>query len=85
MKYLQFSTGKPHPLAKYEKDLLLHYPRENGYCAATLDIVGQYIILLVTFPSPELELEGYPSDDLFVINWLTGEITVVSSSYKIYG
>jgi hypothetical protein len=74
IRLLSFSTGQPHPLAEQPiifittKSLLL------GHCNVLIEIVGDFLALLVTFPWAQNEHE----DMFFLVRWKKGEAHCVS-------
>ncbi|KAI0294024.1 hypothetical protein B0F90DRAFT_1821617 [Multifurca ochricompacta] len=69
IRLLRFSTGQPHPLAEQPiiyiatKSLLL------GHCNVLIEIVGDFLALLITFPWARSESE----DMFFLVRWKKGE------------
>jgi hypothetical protein len=76
IRLLRFSTGQPHPLAEQPiifittKSLLL------GHCNVLIEIVGDFLALLVTFPWAQNEHE----DMFFLVRWKKGDAHCVSAS-----
>jgi hypothetical protein len=74
IRLLRFSTGQPHPLAEQPiifittKSLLL------GHCNVLIEIVGDFLALLVTFPWAQNEHE----DMFFLVRWKKGDAHCVS-------
>ena len=74
IRLLSFSIGQPHPLAEQPiifittKSLLL------GHCEVLIEIVGDFLALLITFPWARNELE----DMFFLVRWKKGEAHCVS-------
>jgi hypothetical protein len=74
IRLLSFSTGQPHPLAEQpiifitSKSLLL------GHCNVLIEIVGEFLALLITFPWARNENE----DMFFLVRWKKGETHCVS-------
>jgi hypothetical protein len=74
IRLLRFSTGQPHPLAEQPiifittKSLLL------GHCNIHIEIVGDFLALLITFP----EARDEHADMFFLVRWKTGEARRVS-------
>jgi len=74
IRLLRFSTGQPHPLAERPiifittKSLLL------GHCNVLIEIVGDILALLITFPWARNEQE----DMFFLVHWKKGEAHCVS-------
>ena len=74
IRLLRFSTGRPHPLAEQPiifittKSLLL------GHCNVLIEIVGDFLALLITFPWARSEQE----DMFFLVRWKKGEAHCVS-------
>jgi hypothetical protein len=74
IRLLSFSTGQPHPLAEKSiifittKSLLL------GRCNVVVDIVGEFLALLITYPMARSESE----DAFFLVRWKKGEVYRVS-------
>ena len=74
IRLLSFSIGQPHPLAEQPiifittKSLLL------GHCEVLIEIVGDFLALLITFPWARNELE----DMFFLVHWKKGEAHCVS-------
>ena len=75
IRLLSFSTGQPHPLAEQpvifitKKSLLL------GHCNVLIEIVGDFLALLITFPWSRSENE----DMFFLVRWKKGETHCVSA------
>ncbi|KAH9991865.1 hypothetical protein BJV77DRAFT_469758 [Russula vinacea] len=76
IRLLRFSTGQPHPLAEQPiifittKSLLL------GHCNVLIEIVGDFLALLVTFPWAQNEHE----DMFFLVRWKKGDAHCLRSS-----
>jgi hypothetical protein len=74
IRLLKFSTGQPHPLAEQPiifittKSLLL------GHCNVLIEVVGDFLALLITFPWARNEQE----DMFFLVRWKKGEAHCVS-------
>jgi len=74
IRLLSFSTSQPHPLAEQpiifitSKSLLL------GHCNVLIEIVGDFLALLITFPWARDEHE----DMFFLMRWKKGEAHCVS-------
>jgi hypothetical protein len=74
IRLLRFSTGQPHPLAERPiifittKSLLL------GHCNVLIEIVGDFLALLITFPWARNEQE----DMFFLVRWKKGDAHCVS-------
>ena len=79
LRLLSFSTGQPHPLAEQPiifittKSLLL------GHCNVLIEIAGDFLALLITFPWVRNENE----DMFFLVRWKKGEIHCVSIYLEI--
>ncbi|KAF8492162.1 hypothetical protein F5888DRAFT_1731366 [Russula emetica] len=76
IRLLRFSTGQPHPLAEQPiifittKSLLL------GHCNVLIEIVGDFLALLITFPWARNEQE----DMFFLVRWKKGVAHCLRSS-----
>lgn len=81
LRLLSFSTGQPHPLAEQPivfiaaKSLLL------GHCNVLIEIVGDFLALLITFPWVRNENE----DVFYLVRWKKGEIHCVSYLSQDHG
>ena len=73
---LSFSTGRSHPLAEQPIIFIAAKSLPLGICNALIEIVGDVLVLLITF----LE-EWNENEDMFsVVLWKRGEAHCVSVS-----
>ncbi|TFK53870.1 hypothetical protein OE88DRAFT_1654217 [Heliocybe sulcata] len=76
IEFIQFSTGKPHPLASKPMFTVYHNVEALGHASIGIEIVGDLLVLLLTFPfSPTTD------DRLFVYNWKTATRTIVHTAH----
>lgn len=74
---VQFSTGKPHPLAEkatieiFSSNFPSYIPPWTRF-SVMIEIVGPRLVVLVSWKTSFREIEGRDSDHFFVINWWTG-------------
>ena len=73
---LSFSTGQPHPLAEQPIIFIAAKTLPLGICNHLVEIVGDVLVLLITF----LEEWNENEDMLFVVLWKRGEAHCVSVS-----
>jgi hypothetical protein len=74
IRLLRFSTGQPHPLAERP---IIHITTKSlllGHCNVLIEIVGDFLALLITFPWARNEQE----DMFFLVRWKKGEAHCVS-------
>ncbi|KAN0118369.1 hypothetical protein V8E52_005345 [Russula decolorans] len=82
IRLLRFSTGQPHPLAERP---IIHITTKSlllGHCNVLIEIVGDFLALLITFPWARNEQE----DMFFLVRWKKGEAHCLrSSEWGAYG
>jgi len=71
---LSFSTGLPHPLAEQPVIFIAATSLPLGECNVPIEIVGDYLVLLVTF----IGRWNVNEDMIFLVRWKTGEAHCVS-------
>jgi len=72
---LSFSTGRSHPLAEQPVIFISTKSLPLGICNVVIEIVGDFLVLLVTF------LEELDENEMFfVVLWKRGEAHRVSVS-----
>ena len=74
IRLLKFSTGQPHPLAEQPTIFITTKSLLLGHCNVLIEIVGDFLALLVTFPWARNEHE----DMFFLVRWKKGEAHCVS-------
>ncbi|EPQ57661.1 hypothetical protein GLOTRDRAFT_74568 [Gloeophyllum trabeum ATCC 11539] len=72
---LQFSTGKPHPLAAQPVIPVVEATTLFGHISVGIEIVGDLLVLLLTFPFA-LDAE----DRLYVFDWKTGDVKLTHTA-----
>ena len=73
---LSFSTGQPHPFAEQPIIFIAAKAPPLGICNAVVEIVGDFLVLLIVF----LEEWNENEDMFFVVLWKKGEVHCVSIS-----
>ena len=76
LRLLSFSTGLPHPLAEQPVVFIAAKSLPLGDCNALIEIVGDFLVLLVTF----LRRQNEDEDMVFLMRWKKGEAHCVSFS-----
>ncbi|KAI9431717.1 hypothetical protein H4582DRAFT_2003725 [Lactarius indigo] len=76
IRLFSFSTGQPHPLAEQPIIFIASISLILGDCGVLIDIVGEYLALLITFPWER----GASEDMFFLLRWKKGEAHYVRSS-----
>ena len=71
---VQFSTGRPHPLAACPIIPVDEYALDFHRVSVMIEIVGPLLLLLLTRPFAE-----DAPDKLFLFDWMRGELLVVSN------
>ena len=66
---MSFSTGEPHPLAEQPIIFIAAKRRHLGQCNVVIEIVGDILVILITFTAVQHETE----DMLFLVRWKKGE------------
>ena len=81
IRLLEFSTGRPHSLAEEPIIFIIRKNMRLGPCDVLIEIVGDFLALLITFPWSRSENE----DEFFLVRWKKGETHRVSApkSYHI--
>ncbi len=74
IRLLRFSTGQPHPLAEQPIILITTKSLLLGHCNVLIEIVGDFLALLIMFPWARDEHE----DMFFLVRWKKGEVHCVS-------
>ena len=74
IRLLSFSTGQPHPLVEQPIVFIATKSLFLGHCSAVIEIVGDFLALLVTFPEAQYEGE----DMFFLVRWKKGEAHLMS-------
>ena len=74
IRLLCFSTGQPHPLAEQPVIFITTKSLLLGHCNVLIEIVGDFLALLITFPWARNENE----DMFFLVRWKKGETHCVS-------
>ncbi|KAH9980744.1 hypothetical protein BJV74DRAFT_85796 [Russula compacta] len=69
-RFLSFSTGRPHPLAEEPIIFITKKSTRLGPCDVLIEIVGDFLALLITFPWSR----GENDDEFFLVRWKKGEI-----------
>ena len=78
-RLFNFSTGQPHPLAEEPIIFITKKSVRLGPCDVLIEIVGDFLALLITFPWSS----GEDDDDFFLVRWKKGKIHRVSAP-KLY-
>lgn len=71
---IQFSTGKPHPLA-VEKTIYLGPSNPESQSYAATEIAGDFLVMIV--PMRAFERGTATGDRLCVFEWRTGDLRMV--------
>ena len=71
-----FSTSQPHPLAEQPIVFIASISLILGHCNVLIEIVGEYLALLITFPL----VRDASVDMFFLVRWEKGEAHCVSIS-----
>jgi hypothetical protein len=74
IRLLSFSTGQSHPLAEQPNIYITTKSLLLGHCNVLIEIVGDFLALLITFPWARNENE----DMFFLVRWKKGETHCVS-------
>ena len=74
IRLLSFSTGQPHPLAEEPTIFIASISLILGHCNVLIEIVGDFLALLVTFPL----VRDASVDMFFLLRWKKGEAHCVS-------
>jgi hypothetical protein len=74
IRLCSFATGQPHPLAEQPIIFIARKMLTVGHCNVLIEIVGDFLVLLVTFPWARGENE----DMFFLVRWKKGEAHCVS-------
>jgi len=69
MRLLSFSTGQPHPLAEQPIIPITSISPLLGHCNALIEVVGDFLALLISFPEARDENEAR----FFLVRWKKGE------------
>lgn len=69
IRLLSFSTGEPHPLAEQPIIFIASISLILGHCNVLIEIVGDFLALLITFPWARDTNE----DMFFLVRWKQGE------------
>jgi hypothetical protein len=80
MRLLRFSTGQPHPLAEQPIIFITTKTVFLGDPIVSIETVGDFLALLITFDEEEDENESENEDMLFLVRWKKGETYHVSVS-----
>jgi hypothetical protein len=70
IQLLRFSTGQPHPLTKQPTIFITTKAVFIGYTIVNIEIVGDFLALLITFNEGQDENE----DMFFLVHWKKGEM-----------
>ncbi|KDQ26006.1 hypothetical protein PLEOSDRAFT_1113654 [Pleurotus ostreatus PC15] len=70
--FTQISTSKPHPLAKQPKIRCHQIAPDSGRLAISIEIVGKYLALILTFPNAGVDVV----DRFFVYEWMEGKLVI---------
>lgn len=65
-----FSTGAPHALTSRPTLHVMHYQAVSGRCHVSIEIVGDYLALLVLYLSPIV----LTSDHFYLFDWKKGTL-----------
>ena len=76
LQLLSFSTSLPHPLAEQPVIFIAAKSLPLGNCYALIDIVGEFLVLIITF----LERWNENEDMIFLVRWKKGKAHFVSFS-----
>ena len=74
IRLLSFSTGQSHPLAERPAISIITKSLPLGLRNVVIEIVGDFLVLLITFPHALDEHE----DMFFLVQWKKGEAHYVS-------
>jgi len=74
IRLLSFSTGQAHPLAEHPIIFIASLSLIVGHCNVLIEIVGEFLALLITFPWARDANE----DMFFLLRWKKGEVHFVS-------
>ncbi|KAH8115071.1 hypothetical protein DFH11DRAFT_144236 [Phellopilus nigrolimitatus] len=78
---IEFSTGRPHPLAQNPEIVVGESTSEWGKMSIMMEIVGPRLLLLLTWRSLPRRTENRARDILILVNWWEGRaITAISSA-----
>ena len=80
IRLLSFSTGQPHPLAKQPIVFIASISLILGHCNVLIEIVGEYLALLITFPL----VQDASVDMFFLVHWKKGDVHCVSISRLLH-
>ncbi|KAH8989922.1 hypothetical protein EDB86DRAFT_2941489 [Lactarius hatsudake] len=75
IRLLSFSSGQPHPLAEQPIIFIASISLILGHCNVLIEIVGEYLVLLITFPWQDAN-----EDMFFLLRWKKGEAHYLRSS-----
>ena len=76
IRFLTFSTGRPHPLAEQPVIFLTTKSLPLGNPTVLIEVVGDFVILMVAF----LEEWNENENMFFLVRWKEGEAHSVSVS-----
>ncbi|KAI9450185.1 hypothetical protein BJY52DRAFT_1175761 [Lactarius psammicola] len=76
IRLLSFSTGQPHPLAENPIIFIASLSLILGHCNVLIEIVGEFLALLITFPWARDANE----DMFFLLRWKKGDVYFLRSS-----
>ncbi|KAI0047599.1 hypothetical protein FA95DRAFT_1595630 [Auriscalpium vulgare] len=68
LRFVQFSTSAPHPKASLPVIPIARKSVLLGHCSVLVEVVGDHLALLVTYPWARGEME----DMFFLVNWKRG-------------
>jgi hypothetical protein len=74
IRLLSFVTGQPHPLAEQPIIFIARKSLPFGQCHVMIEIVGEFLVLLITFPWARNEYQ----DMFFLVLWKKGDVHCVS-------
>jgi hypothetical protein len=74
IRLLSFATGQPHPLAEKPVIFIARKSFPFGQCHVMIEIVGEFLVLLITFPWARSEYQ----DMFFLVHWKKGDVHCVS-------
>ena len=80
IRLLSFSTGQPHPLAEQPIIFITTKSLRLGHCNVLIEIVGDFLVLLITFPWARNKFE----DMFFLVRWKKGEAHSVSDVTRTF-
>ena len=78
IRLLKFSTGQPHPLAEQPIIFITTTTVYPGDPIVNIEIVGDFLALLITFDEEEDENESENEGMFFLVRWKKGETYHVS-------